>query len=164
MERLYTPWRYEYVVSDHATDGCVFCSALEAGEDRQRLIILRARHNFVLLNRYPYSNGHLLVAPNRHLARLADSSRDELHELMELAARCESLLGRAYSPQGINIGMNLGRSAGASMAEHYHLHLVPRWSSDTSFMTVVGDTRVIPEELEATWKHLREVLRAEDEG
>ena len=162
MQRLFTPWRYEYLVSDKSADGCVFCKALESGDDREALIVHRGRHLFIILNRYPYNNGHVMVVPYRHLSRLSESTVEELHELSELASRCESTLTRTYGAEGINAGINLGRSAGAGIAEHYHLHVVPRWSGDTNFMAVTGETRLIPEELDVTWTRLREALGRDD--
>ena len=159
MERLYTPWRFEYLVSRRSAEGCLFCEAVQAETDRDRLVILRGTANFVLLNRYPYSNGHLMVVPMRHVARLTDSTAEELHELMDLVARCEATLRDVYQPDGINVGINLGSSAGAGIADHYHLHMVPRWSGDTNFMTVIGATRLLPEELDRTWCRLHESLR-----
>lgn len=163
-QRIFTPWRYEYLVSDSTEGGCVFCQAQTRGDDRSALIVHRARHTFVILNRYPYNSGHVMVVPNRHLARLSESTGEELHELMDLAARCERALDRTYRAQGINLGINLGRSAGAGIADHYHLHVVPRWSGDTNFMTVTGETRLIPEELDVTWTRLREALAGDPDA
>jgi len=158
MDHLYTPWRLEYLVSGVGTTGCVFCEALEAGDDRSSLIVLRTRLHFVILNRYPYNNGHLMIVPNRHVAQLHEATAEELHEMMDLAARCERSLRQLYRPHGINLGMNLGRSAGAGIDEHYHLHLVPRWAGDTNFMTAIGETRLLPEELDQTWSRVRDAL------
>ncbi|MGD8375591.1 MAG: HIT domain-containing protein [Acidobacteriota bacterium] len=155
MEHLFTPWRLEYLVSGVRTTGCVFCEALAAADDRSCLIVLRSALHFVILNRYPYNNGHLMIVPNRHLAHLHEATPEELHEMMDLASRCERSLRKLYRPHGINLGMNLGRSAGAGITEHYHLHLVPRWAGDTNFMTAIGETRLLPEELDQTWTRLR---------
>ena len=161
MERLCTPWRYNYLVSDKSKEGCVFCTVLATGDDRAKGILLRGRMNYVILNRYPYNNGHLMVVPFRHIGGLSHATADELHELIDLTARCERVLRALYQPGGINVGINLGPSAGAGIADHYHLHLVPRWEGDTNFMTVIGDTRIIPEDLDRTWSRVKEALDAD---
>jgi len=132
-----------------SANACIFCdTALDAG--REELILIRGRLSFVILNRYPYNSGHLMVAPKRHVGTLADSTPDELHELTRFARHAEMALTEAYRPEGINVGINLGRPAGAGVVDHLHIHLVPRWTGDTSFMSVVGNTRVLPEELSQT--------------
>jgi len=128
--------------------GCIFCNTSDPG--RGDLIVARGRLSFVILNLYPYNNGHLMVVPNRHVPNLASMRGDELAELMQFTRRAEMVLNEAYKPQGINVGINLGRPAGAGVADHLHVHLVPRWSGDTNFMTVVGNVRVVPEALDAT--------------
>jgi ATP adenylyltransferase len=135
--------------------GCVFCRALEEHEAQASLVLARGAACFVILNLYPYNNGHLMVVPNRHVARLADATPEELGELMRLTQVAEVVLTQAYNPQGLNVGMNLGRPAGAGIADHLHIHVVPRWTGDTNFMSVVGDVRVLPEDLEATAARLR---------
>jgi ATP adenylyltransferase len=127
---------------------CIFCNTADPG--RADLIVARGRLSFVILNLYPYNNGHLMVVPNRHVPSLASMEREELAELMQLARRSEMALTEAYTPQGINVGINLGRPAGAGVADHLHVHLVPRWTGDTNFMTVVANVRVVPEALDAT--------------
>jgi len=144
MERLFTPWRREYVTSAAKAQGCVLCTA--AHGDDERLVVHRGRTNFVVMNLYPYGAGHVMVAPGRHVGRLADAEPEELSEMMALARQTEQAFEAVYHPDGINVGMNLGRAAGAGVADHIHLHLVPRWNGDTNFMTVVGETRVIPED------------------
>ena len=134
---------------------CIFCSKSPAQED---LILVRGSLAYVVLNLYPYNNGHLMVVTNRHVANLANATREELAELMHLTRHAEMALTEAYTPQGINVGINLGRPAGAGIADHLHVHLVPRWSGDTSFMTVVGSVRVLPEDLEATRRKLRPIF------
>jgi ATP adenylyltransferase len=156
MELLFTPWRLAYLTTDRSDAGCIFCEALEAGQDRERLIVLRGKANFLILNRYPYNNGHLMIVPNRHVAQIGDSTPEELHELVDLVARCEAGLHEIYRPNGINVGINLGSSAGAGITGHYHLHMVPRWGGDTNFMTVIGCTRLVPEELDRTWSRLHD--------
>lgn len=137
--------------------GCVFCDATST-ENGRALVVHEGRTAFVLLNLYPYNNGHLMIAPRRHIATLADLTSDERAELMELAGRAEQALTEAYRPQGINMGLNLGLAAGAGIADHLHLHVVPRWVGDTNFMSVVGDVRVLPEELPQTAARLRPIF------
>ncbi len=137
--------------------GCIFCEALARG-DADALLLYRGRLAFVILNLYPYNNGHLMVVPNRHVASLGDTRLDELTELMALTRNAEVALTEVYRPQGLNVGMNLGRPAGAGVADHLHVHVVPRWSGDTNFMSVVGSVRVLPEDLRATAARLRPVF------
>ena len=157
LERLYTPWRLAYVTSDAKSADCVFCAAL-GNEDAEALIVFRGSTSFVILNLFPYNNGHLMVVPNRHIASLVDATSDELCEMMDLMRRCEIALREAFAPHGINMGINLGKAAGAGILEHLHLHVVPRWNGDTNFMTVVGTTRVLPEELPNTADKLRPIF------
>ena len=137
--------------------GCVLCDALARAAD-EPLLLFRGRTCFVILNLYPYNNGHLMVVPNRHVATLAEAALDELAELMALTRHAEMALAEAYRPQGLNIGMNLGRPAGAGIADHLHVHVVPRWSGDTNFMSVVGNVRVLPEELAETVARLKPIF------
>jgi len=157
VERLWSPWRLAYVTGGGDRKGCVFCDAQEAG-DQARLLLWQGDACFVILNLYPYNNGHLMVVPNRHVATLANLEPAELEELMRLTRLSEMVLTEAYQPQGINVGMNLGRAAGAGVVDHLHIHLVPRWVGDTNFMSVVGNVRVLPEELEVTAARLREIF------
>jgi ATP adenylyltransferase len=157
LERLWSPWRLAYVTG--ASNGygtCIFCDPSDA--DRDELVLVRGRFAYVILNLYPYNNGHLMVVPNRHVASLAALTPDELTEMMRLTRDAEIVLNEAYVPEGINVGINLGRAAGAGVADHLHIHLVPRWTGDTNFMTVVGDVRVLPEDLPATRKRLRPIF------
>ena len=156
MERLWSPWRLAYVSSVEQPP-CVFCHALEA-EREAPLLLFRGESCFIVLNLYPYNNGHLMVVPNRHFATLAEATAEELAELMTLARRSEIALGEVYHPHGLNLGMNVGRPAGAGVAEHVHLHVVPRWTGDTNFMTTIGDVRVLPESMEQTADRLRPVF------
>src|SRR5262245_20969966 len=151
MRNLFTPWRYAYL-SGRRTRRCIFCAARDARDDRSELVVLRGRHNFVILNRFPYNSGHLMIAPLAHVATLSRSSPAQLREMMLLAARCERALRRVYRMDGLNLGMNLGETAGAGVLGHFHLHLVPRWKGDTNFITVVGSTRVTPELLQDTFR------------
>jgi ATP adenylyltransferase len=152
MQRLWTPWRLAYVTGGTVGDGCVFCRAA-AGDDP--LVVHRGTGAFIILNLFPYNNGHVMVVPRRHIASLGDATADELSELMTLVRDTERVLTTAYAPHGINVGLNLGRAAGAGVADHLHVHLVPRWNGDTNFMTVVADARVLPETLEQTAARLR---------
>jgi ATP adenylyltransferase len=154
VDYLWTPWRYQYVTKGDSPSGCVFCVAARGTEDRESLIVHRAQHNFVILNRFPYTNGHVMVVPYQHIPTLESLEGDALTEMMLLARECEKHLRAAYRPDGLNIGMNLGRSAGAGIADHIHMHVLPRWAGDTNFMTVTGETRVLPEDLPATWDKL----------
>ena len=157
MDHLFTPWRYTYVSSDRPASGCVFCrlATQAAAEDEAGFVVHRAAECFVVLNIYPYNTGHVMVVPYLHSARLSELPARSRDELFELAARTERILYAEYHPDGMNLGMNLGRSAGAGIADHLHLHVVPRWAADTNFMTVSGDTRVLPEDLPRTWRRLQ---------
>jgi ATP adenylyltransferase len=152
-EVLFAPWRYEYLVAEKPS-GCIFCRAAASGNEEESLVVYRGRRVFVLLNRYPYTNGHLMVAPYEHLARLSNSEPETLNELISTVARGEKILIDSYRTDGLNIGVNLGSAAGAGVEDHYHVHLVPRWSGDTNFMTVAGGVRVVPEELSVTRRRL----------
>jgi ATP adenylyltransferase len=157
LERLWSPWRLAYVTGSGEPKGCVFCDA-QAEPDAAPLVLYRGATCFVILNLYPYNNGHLMVVPNRHVATLALATSDEMAEMMRLTQASEVALTEAYRPQGINVGMNLGRPAGAGIADHMHIHVVPRWSGDTNFMSVVGGVRVLPEDLGQTAERLRPIL------
>jgi ATP adenylyltransferase len=143
MERLFTPWRHEYVTAGVKSEGCVMCQAAEG--QAEDLVVHRGSTAFVVMNLYPYNSGHVMVAPVRHLGSLIDATPDELGEIMTLARQVEAAFREEYHPDGINIGMNLGKAAGAGVADHIHLHLVPRWNGDTNFMTVTASARVLPE-------------------
>jgi ATP adenylyltransferase len=149
MERLWSPWRLAYVSSASGEPtACIFCNTSEPG--RGDLVVARGRVAFVILNLYPYNNGHMMIVPERHVPNLASLNAEEQAELMQLTRRAELALTEAYNPQGINVGINIGRPAGAGVADHVHVHVVPRWNGDTNFMTVVGNVRVVPEDLAAT--------------
>jgi ATP adenylyltransferase len=155
MDRLWTPWRLSYVTEAVTPGaGCIFCDALQPGEQTS-LVVHRAQRSFVILNKFPYNNGHLMIVPNRHAARLSELDGADLLEMMQLAQATERALTAVYQPHAFNMGINLGRPAGAGIADHLHLHVVPRWNGDTSFMTVLGDTRVLPEDLHETATRLR---------
>lgn len=159
MKRLFSPWRLDYVAGGGRRGrGCVFCRAERSRDDREALVVARGRTHFVILNKYPYNNGHLMIVPRRHLASPSEATAAARAEMMDLLVRAEAALCVAYRPSGLNLGMNLGRAAGAGIEGHYHLHLVPRWDGDTNFMTVAHSTRVIPEALETTWQRLSDLL------
>lgn len=155
MDYLWTPWRYQYLTAGSRPDGCIFCIAgRDQVENRAHLVVHRAERNFVILNRYPYTNGHIMIVPYQHASSLAEVDDTTLVELMMLAKAAERHLRAVYRPDGLNMGLNLGESAGAGIAGHLHLHALPRWTGDANFMTVVGETRVLPEALETTWERL----------
>jgi ATP adenylyltransferase len=157
VERLWAPWRMEYLMSDKP-GGCIFCDAVAAGDDRSNLILFRTPLSFVMLNAYPYNNGHLMVAPLRHVPDFVGLTDDERCDVMAAIARAQAVLDRALRPQGMNVGANLGHCAGAGIPGHMHIHIVPRWEGDTNFMPVVGETRVLPETLADTYDRLHEAL------
>jgi ATP adenylyltransferase len=163
MDRLWAPWRLSYVTAAQvpSTD-CIFCDA-SAGRSVD-LVVLRRRLAYVILNLFPYNNGHLMVVPTRHIAALEALTADEQSELMQLTRLSEMALNEAYRPQGINVGINLGKAAGAGIENHLHIHLVPRWSGDTNFMTAVGQTRVLPEDLTETVSRLRPIFERLAQG
>ncbi len=152
-EVLWAPWRMDYILSKKVP-GCIFCDTPRQQRDAENYILWRGSTTFVILNRYPYNNAHLMVIPYAHMASLTDLNTVQRAELMEVTARCEDVLQRALRPDGLNLGMNLGVAAGAGVAEHLHLHLVPRWQGDTNYMTVVGEIRVMPQHLEHTYNLL----------
>lgn len=155
MDRIFSPWRSSYVRHTESGGGCIFCDKPAAGNDQEQFIVLRAERNFVLLNLYPYTSGHVMIAPYDHVASLEEADPAALAEMMQLARRVESALRAIYKPSGINLGMNIGQAAGAGVAGHIHLHMLPRWFGDVNFMTTVAETRVIPEDLEETYRNLR---------
>ena len=155
MKRLWAPWRMAYVAGSRGPGGCVLCDAPNAGDDRGQLVLLRGLHAYLILNAFPYASGHLMAVVYRHVAALAEASDAERAELMTLATRATTLLGDEYRPDGFNLGINLGAAAGAGIAGHLHLHVVPRWSGDANFMPVVGGVRVLPELLEVTYDRLK---------
>jgi len=157
MEILFTPWRYPYLTSpkSESSPSCIFCIAAQSPNTHETLTLYRSDQALVMLNRYPYTNGHLMVAPVAHRARLYDSTDASLRALIRLTAESQRILSDIYHPDGFNIGMNFGQVAGAGFADHYHLHIVPRWSGDSNFMTVTARTRLIPEELDVTYDKLQ---------
>ncbi|MBE0660542.1 MAG: HIT domain-containing protein [Bryobacteraceae bacterium] len=155
MDRLWSPWRYRYVSTCGGAEGCIFCDKPAAGQDEENLIVYRGQHCYVLLNLYPYTNGHLMIAPFAHEAELDCLRPEAAMEMMALAQQAVAHLKAVYKPHGLNVGMNLGECAGAGVAGHLHLHILPRWVGDANFMTVVGETRVMPEELSETYRKLK---------
>ena len=160
MDVLWSPWRYAYIKSNEAKtsaekDSCVFCNILnDPAADEENFILHRAGFNFVILNIYPYISGHLMIVPYSHLADLDEADKEITDELMDLTKKCQTVLREVYQPNGMNLGMNFGRAAGAGVAEHFHLHILPRWIGDANFMTSVGETRTIPEDLRTTYEKL----------
>jgi ATP adenylyltransferase len=159
MEFLWSPWRYDYITASGRTpDSCVFCLDPDESLDAQRLIVHRGSRNFVILNLFPYTSGHFMVAPFEHTADFAEAHPAQLTEMMELAQRGMRALKGLYRPEGFNVGLNLGHCAGAGIREHFHMHVVPRWIGDANYMSVTGETRVLPEELGVTLRRLKEVF------
>jgi len=164
MEHLWTPWRMPYLRGEEGrTDGCLFCVAPQVG-DAEVHIVCRGELCYAILNRYPYNNGHLMVVPYAHVATLEDLDAETLAELMALTQRSLRVLREAYAPQGFNVGVNIGEVAGAGMAAHVHLHIVPRWGGDNNYMSTVGGTRVIPEWLDQTYERLRPLFESAGSG
>jgi ATP adenylyltransferase len=162
LRRIWAPWRLDYVKAvEEPGGGCIFCVPPTPAEDRARHIVVRRAGCVALLNRYPYNNGHLLVAPTRHVATLAELSDEETIALMRLVRDCIALLQDGLGPHGFNVGLNLGRAAGAGIVEHLHLHVVPRWAGDTNFMPATAGTKVMPQSLDALWELLRSKLSPE---
>jgi ATP adenylyltransferase len=163
MERLWAPWRLQYVAKEK-TDGCIFCEKPKSGDDRAVYIVYRGALSYVILNAFPYNNGHVMVAPYEHIADLEALPPDTIHDMMDVAQLATRALKSCCSPDGLNLGFNLGAAAGAGIKDHLHLHLVPRWVGDSNFMPVIGDTRVIPESLKQTYDKLREAFGTITEG
>jgi len=158
MDYIFTPWRYQFVSNAAKDDGCIFCAMLAEKDDAKTLIVQRAEKNFIVLNRYPYTVGHVMVVPYAHIADLGVVDAETLSEMMLLAQRVQRALAAGYKPEGYNLGMNLGRCAGAGVAGHLHLHVLPRWTGDANFMTATGETRHIPEDLAQTYDKLKSAL------
>jgi ATP adenylyltransferase len=161
MDYLWTPWRFRYIADPHKDDGCIFCTAPKLNDDEKMLIVLRGEKSYVILNLYPYTSGHLMVVPYEHVADIALVDAATLAEMMALTQRAKRALEVSYHPDGYNIGMNLGKAAGAGVAGHLHQHVLPRWSGDANFMTVIGETRVEPEALSTTYEKLKKAFDAQ---
>jgi len=157
MDYLWTPWRYAYVSTAEKAVGCVFCEAVKLPDDKA-LIVHRGQHCFVILNMFPYTPGHVMVVPYAHVDELQKLPGEAANEMMALSQRMETVLRGLYKPDGINLGMNIGKAAGAGIAGHIHMHVLPRWVADANFMSVVGETRVLPETLDVTWARMRDTL------
>ncbi|MCU0238962.1 MAG: HIT domain-containing protein [Pyrinomonadaceae bacterium] len=158
MDLLWSPWRYDYIKADKSTasNTCVFCNIINSSAtDEEKFILHRAEHNFVILNIYPYISGHIMVVPFAHLANLDEASKEITDELMDLTKLCQTILREVYNPQGFNLGINQGKAGGAGVAEHLHQHILPRWVGDANFMTSIGQTRIIPEDLQTTYEKLK---------
>ena len=160
MTHLWTPWRSVYMQQKNDKTRCIFCDALASPSDEENLVIYRGESTFAILNRYPYTSGHLMIAPNLHVSRLAQISEKTAGEIMDLTRRAEEIIEHVYHPDGLNLGMNLGQAAGAGIEQHIHMHVLPRWNGDANFMTSIGDTRVIPESLRDTYFKLKQAFSA----
>ncbi len=160
MDRLWTPWRFDYISKIDSSDrGCVFCRIVAENRDRENLVLFRGKTGFAILNLFPYTAGHILVVANRHISFLSEASDEELHEFIDAGKKCERALRNEYKPEGFNLGFTLGRAAGAGVEHHLHLHFLPRWTGDSNFVSVVAETRVLPEELSRTLERLRPYFR-----
>lgn len=158
MDHVWSPWRYQYVTKAARSGGCVFCDKAAASDEGDSLIVFRGRNNYIVLNLYPYTNGHAMIVPYEHVDSLALAAAETTQEMMDLARRLEAVLRRLYDPPGINMGMNLGECAGAGVAGHIHLHMLPRWPGDANFMSVIGETRVLIEDLAVTSQRMRDAF------
>ncbi len=150
---LYSPWRYDYLISEKP-EGCIFC--FPEKEDEKRLVLWRSKHSFVIMNLYPYNNGHIMVVSHRHVACLNELQTEELHDLFSTVQLCEKVLQRRYNADGLNVGINIGKAAGAGVDDHLHIHLVPRWFGDANFMSIVAEIRVIPEDFQQAYQMLKQ--------
>lgn len=159
MDFLWSPWRYAYIKEAHKSTGCVFCEKAAEGNDRGALIVYRGKTCYIILNAYPYTSGHVMVVPYAHLDTLAKLPAETATEMILLCQRMETVLRKLYQPEGLNLGMNIGAAAGAGVAGHVHMHVLPRWTADANFMTVVGETRVLPEALEETYERIYSALQ-----
>ncbi|MDI6806708.1 MAG: HIT domain-containing protein [Candidatus Aenigmarchaeota archaeon] len=158
MKEIFAPWRIEYVKMEKP-EGCIFCDKPKENKDEENYILYRGKHNFIILNNYPYNPGHLMVAPYRHVESLEELSKEERYEHFDMVTKGVEVLKKALSPDGFNLGMNLGEGAGAGIKDHVHTHVVPRWKEDTNYMPVIADTKVLPEALASTYKKLKEAWR-----
>ena len=159
MDFIWSPWRYDYLASaGKEPSSCVFCVGEDRSRDADRLVVFRGAHNFIILNLFPYTSGHTMVAPYEHLESITAARPEQLSEMMQLAQGIIRALRKLYKPDGFNIGMNLGHAAGAGIREHFHLHVVPRWFGDSNFVSITGETRVLPEELPTTYERMKAAL------
>lgn len=158
MDYLWTPWRYQYITQAGGAEECIFCVAATGPDQRSRLVVHRGAACYVILNRYPYTNGHVMVVPYDHIPSVEALPEAAAIEMMLLARRTEGILRAVYRPEGLNMGINIGKCAGAGVAGHVHLHILPRWTGDSNFMTTTGETRVLPEDLDSTWTRLSDAF------
>jgi ATP adenylyltransferase len=158
MDRLWTPWRYNYIQKASPQGGCIFCEKAAAHRDEENFIVFRGERNFIILNAFPYTSGHVMIAPYEHVATLEDAAPATLAEMTRLTQTLEAKLRALYRPDGVNLGMNIGECAGAGVAGHIHMHVLPRWCGDANFMSVIGETRVLPEDLRTTYERLSKAL------
>jgi ATP adenylyltransferase len=159
MDYLWTPWRYAYVTNSAKTSDCIFCDLLNLGDDAKARIVYRGQFCFIILNTFPYTPGHVMIVPYAHLDELRKLPLDAAHEMIDLSQRMETILRQLYRPDGVNLGMNIGKAAGAGVAGHIHMHALPRWVADSNFLSVVGETRILPETLEDTYEKIRTALQ-----
>jgi ATP adenylyltransferase len=159
MDYLWTPWRFQYISKAGEADECIFCTAAADSSDEEGLIVYRGVHAFIILNRFPYTSGHVMVVPYAHVPTLEAVPDEAAIEIIRLAQQAERVLRAVYRPDGLNMGINLGKCAGAGVTGHVHLHVLPRWGGDANFMTTVGETRVIPEDMPSSWKKLRDAFQ-----
>jgi len=159
MDYLWSPWRYQYVSTAAPTDECIFCQKSSERKDEENYIVYRGDRNFILLNLFPYTTGHMMIAPYEHVATLEEVAEETLSEMMRLVRLAEKHLRAIYTPRGLNVGMNIGECAGAGVAGHIHMHVLPRWPADVNFMTTVSETRILPEELRVTYEKLAGAFR-----
>lgn len=157
MKTLWAPWRIEYITGEKEK-GCIFCDKPNEGKDEENLILFKGEHSFIIMNRYPYSNGHLMAVPYKHTSNMSELDDNERLELMNLTTKCVEILD-IMKPDGFNIGMNLGTAGGAGIDDHLHFHIVPRWNGDTNFMPLIGDVKIMPEYLQDTYKTLSEQIK-----
>lgn len=161
MDVLWSPWRYDYIKNSGkaAKEGCVFCSIVSnSASDEENFILKRAEFNFVILNIYPYTSGHLMIVPYDHLSLLSDAGKQTTNEMMDLTKQAQAAITEVYNPDGINLGMNLGKAAGAGVDGHFHMHVLPRWVGDANFLTAIGQTRSIPESLQTAYQRLKDKI------
>jgi ATP adenylyltransferase len=161
MDYLWTPWRYAYVTNAEKVSGCIFCDLPKSCDDAKVHIVHRGSNCYIVLNTYPYTSGHVMIVPFAHVDELQKLPADTAHEIIELTQRMEGVLRQLYAPDGVNLGMNIGQAAGAGVAGHVHMHILPRWIGDTNFMTVAGESRVLPEALEETYQKIRGAMQAD---
>ena len=158
MDYLWTPWRYNYVTNAEKTSDCIFCEVLKAGDDEKVRIVFRGQYCYLILNTFPYTSGHVMVVPYAHVDELRKLPADAAQEMMLLSQTTEDVLRGLYRPDGVNLGMNIGKAAGAGVAGHIHMHILPRWVADANFVSVIGETRILPEELGLTWRRMKEAF------